>query len=506
MKLTMSEYLLELKGISKTFPGVKALDDVHFQLKAGQVHALIGENGAGKSTFIKVITGVHNPDCGEMFIDGAPVRFSNPREAREAGIAAIYQHVTCYPDLSVAENIFIGHEEVTPGVKKLRWKRMNEEARKYLEQLGASISPKAIMGTLSVAQQQIVEIAKALSINARIIIMDEPTAALTRRESEELYRITGQLRDEGKGIIFISHRFEDMYRVASQVTVLRDSRYVGSWAVDEIGSDKLIYAMVGRELKQMYPPRETAIGEEILRVEGLSKVGYFSDVSFDVKAGEIVSLSGLVGAGRSEVCQAIFGYWPFGAGKITFEGNAIHPKSPRHAMDIGIGYLPEDRQRQGLILDWSIGKNITLATLRQHSKNGIFSVKAETETAERLSRLVNVKCIGIQDLAGSLSGGNQQKVIVAKLLASKLKFIMLDEPTKGVDVGAKYAIYEIMRELCAQGIGILIISSEMPEVFGMSDRIVVMREGRVTAIFDTHETTPEAVLEASMVSKKARAG
>ncbi len=497
----MSELLLELKGVSKTFPGVKALDDVHFQLKAGQIHALMGENGAGKSTFIKVITGVHKPDCGEMYIDGKKVDFINPREATAMGIAAIYQHVTCYPDLSVAENIFVGHEVISPKLKKMNWKEMRDKAALYLKQLGTDIDPKTTMGNLSVAQQQIVEIAKALSINARIIIMDEPTAALSKRESEELYRITLQLRDEGKGIIFISHRFEDMYRVASQVTVLRDSKYIGSWPVDGIEQEKLIYAMVGRELKQMYPPKSNEIGDEVFRAEGLYKTGYFADVSFDVRAGEIVALSGLVGAGRSEVCAAIFGHWPLDKGKLTLNGAAVSPNSPRAAMKLGIGYLPEDRQKQGLILDWSIGKNITLATLDQHAKRGLLSVKSENETAERLSQLVGVKCTSIQDLASSLSGGNQQKVIVAKLLASSLKFIMLDEPTKGVDVGAKYAIYEIMRELSAEGIGILMVSSEMPEVLGMSDRVVVMREGRVMCVLNTHETSQEAILEASMMRR-----
>lgn len=500
----MEEYLLELNGISKTFPGVKALDNVHFRLKAGSVHALMGENGAGKSTFIKVITGVHQPDCGEIRLDGKPIVFDDPKQATAQGIAAIYQHVTCYPDLSVTENIFVGHELTADRTGRIDWKRMHKLAEGFLRQLGSDIDPRTIMGELSVAQQQIVEIAKALSINARIIIMDEPTAALTKRESEELYRITLQLRDEGKGIIFISHRFEDMYRVADRVTVFRDAKYIGDWAVGEIGNDKLIYAMVGRELKQMYPPKANEIGNEVLRVEGLHKTGYFADISFDVRAGEILAISGLVGAGRSEVCEAIFGYWPYDAGHIYMEGKEVRIRSPRQAMDLGIGYLPEDRQKQGLVLDWSISKNITLATLKQHSSRGVLSIRRENETAGRLSKLVNVKAQSTQDLASSLSGGNQQKVIVAKLLASELKVILLDEPTKGVDVGAKYAIYEIMRELSAKGIAIVMISSEMPEVLGMSDRVVVMREGRVTCILHTNETTQEAILEAAMVAPGRR--
>ncbi len=493
--------LLELRGISKTFPGVKALTDVHFALQAGQIHALMGENGAGKSTFIKVITGIHQPDAGgEMLLDGKSVHFSNPREATQAGIAAIYQHVTCYPDLTVAENIFIGHEQVGRGGRIL-WREMNARAGEYLARLGTNIDPRATMGTLSVAQQQIVEIAKAISTNARILIMDEPTAALTRRESEELYRITEQLRDEGKGIIFISHRFEDMYRLASHVTVFRDSRYIGDWPVDEITNDKLIYAMVGRSLTQMYPEQTAAVGAVRFSAQGLSKVGYFKDVSFDVRAGEIVAVCGLVGAGRSEVCQAIFGYWPHDGGKLFLDGNEVNPSSPRAAMDLGIGYLPEDRQKQGLILDWAIGRNITLATLDQYERRGMLSVKSEEEVADRLSKLVSVKAQSIQDLASSLSGGNQQKVIVAKLLASKLKLIILDEPTKGVDVGAKHQIYEIMRRLSDEGIAIVMVSSEMPEVLGMSDRAVVMREGRVAGIFDTATATQETLLEAAMVAK-----
>ncbi len=501
----MADCLLELRNISKTFPGVKALSGVHFKLYPGQIHALMGENGAGKSTFIKVITGVHQPDPGgEMFLAGAPVHFSTPKEATQAGIAAIYQHVTCYPDLSVAENIFIGHEEVDK-TGRILWNKMYKRASEYLQRLGTQIDSHAVMGTLSVAQQQIVEIAKAISTDARILIMDEPTAALTKRESEELYRITEQLRDEGKGIIFISHRFEDMYRLASHVTVFRDSKYIGDWDVGDISNDKLIYAMVGRELKQMYPPKTATVGQERLKVAGLSKVGYFKDISFDVKAGEIVAISGLVGSGRSEVCQALFAYWPYDEGKIDLDGKLVKPQSPKEAMDLGIGYLPEDRQKQGLILDWSIGKNITLATLKDYGKRGVINVKQEDVAAEKLSKLVNVKATGIEDLASSLSGGNQQKVIVAKLLASKLKVIIMDEPTKGVDVGAKFAIYEIMRRLSDEGIAIIMVSSEIPEVLGMSDRIVVMREGRVTRTLETATATQEAILEAAMVAEGRKA-
>lgn len=499
----MSEYILELKGITKTFPGVKALDNVCFNLKRGEIHALIGENGAGKSTFIKIITGVHPQDEGEIFLDGKKVDIRNPKDAQKMGIAAIYQHVTCYPDLSVTENIFMGHEKIKKGSKRILWNEMHSEARKLLEELGANFDPKIQMGALSVAQQQIVEIAKALSTNAKIIIMDEPTAALTKRESEELYRIAEQLKSNGVSIIFISHRLEDIYKIASRVTVFRDARYIGTWDVDKISNDELIVAMVGREITQLFPKKETKIGDELLRVEGFGKAGYFADVSFTLHKGEILGLTGLIGAGRSEVCQSIFGILAHDKGKLYIEGKEVKIKNPLQAMDLGIGYLPEDRQKQGLVLQWGIGKNITLATLQKFSSKGWLNIDKEAEVAKGLSERINVKAKSIFDLASSLSGGNQQKVIVAKLLSADLKIIILDEPTKGVDVGAKSAIHEIMSDLACQGFGVIMVSSEMPEVLGMSDRIVVMREGRVAAILDRKNATQEAILEAAMVNRAA---
>lgn len=500
----MSQYLLELHGITKLFPGVKALDDVSFQLKKGQIHALMGENGAGKSTFIKVITGVHKPDKGEVILRGERVSFNSPKEASEKGIAAIYQHVTSYPDLSVTENIFIGHEIIHPVTKKIQWRQMHKVASECLERLGSNIDPHVEMGTLSVAQQQIVEIAKAISMNAEILIMDEPTAALTKQESEELYRITEQLKDEGKGIIFISHRFEDMYRLADDVTVLRDSKYIGSWKVDEINDSKLIMAMVGRELTQMYPSSHSEIGDVIFTCEGLSKTGYFQDINFDVREGEILAITGLVGAGRSEVCESIFGAFPYDSGKLNLHGEDFTSSSVSHVMKQGIGFLPEDRQRQGLILDWSIEKNITLATLEKYSDGPFLDRNKEFVKAETLAKQMDVKAPNIETKASALSGGNQQKVIFAKLLASDVKLIILDEPTKGVDVGAKYQIYEIMRELAAEGYGIIMVSSEMPEVLGMSDRIVVMRDGRVSTIVDTEDATQEMLLAHSMASEPVK--
>lgn len=483
------------------FPGIKALDNVRFKLKRGEIHALMGENGAGKSTFIKIITGVHPQDEGEIYLNGQKVNFKNPKDAQKMGIAAIYQHVTCFPDLSVTENIFMGHEKIQKGSKRILWNEMHSEARKLLGELGANFDPKTQMGALSVAQQQIVEIAKALSTNAKIIIMDEPTAALTKRESEELYKITEKLRDKGASIIFISHRFEDMYRLASKVTVLRDSKYIGTWGVNEISQEDLIVAMVGREITQLFPEKEAKIGKERLRVEGLGKTGFLADVSFTLHKGEILGFTGLVGARRSEVFQAIFGIHPYDKGKVFLDGKEVKITNPLEAMNLGIGYLPEDRQKQGLVLQWEIGRNITLPTLKKFSDNGWLNGNKEAEVARALSEKLNVKAKSIFDLVSSLSGGNQQKVVFAKLLAADLDVIILDEPTKGVDVGAKSAIYEIINDLACQGYGIILISSEMPEVIGMCDRIVVMREGRVTAVLDTKDATQEAILEAAMINK-----
>lgn len=494
----MSEYILELKGITKIFPGVKALDNVHFQLKQGEIHALMGENGAGKSTFIKVITGVHQAEEGEIFINGEKVEIKNPKDAQKLSIAAIYQHGTAYQHLSVTENIFIGHEKMTK-FHTIDWKQMHKDAKALLERLGSDIDPHSSMGNLTVAEQQIVEIAKAISTNAKIIIMDEPTAALSKRECEELYRITEQLRDEGCSIIFISHRFEDMYRLATRVTVFRDSQYIGTWNVDEISNEVLISKMVGREISQIYPKQEVERGEEIFRVEGLSKTGYYKDVSFSLHKGEILAMTGLVGAGRTEVCQGIMGIERPDKGKVILEGKTLSIKHPSDAMKAGIGCLPEDRQKQGLILDWGLGQNVTLSTLEKFTKFTVINRKAERERSKELLEKVKTKALSVFDKASSLSGGNQQKVIVAKVLNSDLKVVILDEPTKGVDVGAKAQIYEIMSELAAQGFGVIMISSEMPEVLGMADTILVMKEGRVSKIFaDATGVTQEQILEAAM--------
>ncbi|GHV70395.1 ribose import ATP-binding protein RbsA [Spirochaetia bacterium] len=500
--------ILKLSSIVKTFPGVKALDGVHFELRPGEIHALMGENGAGKSTFIKIITGVYAPDGGEIFIDGKPVLIKTPLDAQALGIAAIYQHVTCFPDISVAENIFMGHELVRGPVKRVDWRTMHQKAGGLLEQLGANFDSRAIMGTLSVAQQQIVEIAKALSSNARIIIMDEPTAPLSNRESEDLYRITLGLKEKGVSIIFISHRFEDMYRLADRVTVLRDGKYINTWNIADVDDNTLTTAMVGREIVQFFPPRNTntntntMAGNVIFKVEGLSRTGYFKDVAFELRKGEVLALTGLVGAGRTEVCEAIYGIASYDAGTITLDGKNLDHPSPTEALAEGIGYLPEDRLKQGLVLRWEIAKNITLPALEKFTRHSWLDKNRENAASGELADKLSIKAVSVHDKVSTLSGGNQQKVIVAKLLTADMKVIILDEPTKGVDVGAKTAIYKIMNDLVHAGYGIIMVSSEMPEVLGMSDRVVVMRDGRVTASMDTKDATQEKILRYAMQDRE----
>ena len=500
----MSETILELRDITKIFPGVRALDKVQFTLKKGEIHALMGENGAGKSTFIKVITGVHQAEEGEMLLDGQVVQFKGTRDAQKAGIAAIYQHGTAYPHLSVAENIFMGHHKKKFGL--VQWRQMYAEANKLLGELNADFDSRTLMGNLSVAQQQMVEIAKALSMNARILIMDEPTAALTKRESEELYRITRKLRDEGVSIIFISHRFEDMYALATRVTVFRDAKYIGTYDVDGITNADLITAMVGREIKELFPKPQVELGEEVLRVENLSRTGFFKDVSFHVRKGEILGLTGLVGARRTEVVQTIFGVEKMTSGTVYLDGKPIKIHNPTEAINRGIGLLPENRQTEGLILDWGIGRNITLPELKGYVNKLFLDEKKERSTSKELAERVDTKAVTVFDKASSLSGGNQQKVVVAKALGSDFKVLILDEPTKGVDVGAKAAIYEIMGELAQQGYAIIMISSEMPEILGMCDRIVVMCEGRVTGELQREEATQEKILALAMTKQTAEEG
>jgi len=494
----MSENILELHSISKSFPGVQALDNVDFDLRPGEIHALVGENGAGKSTLVKVISGVYQPDAGEIRLQGRPVTFPNPLVAQQHGVAAIYQEPTLFPDLSIAENIFIGHQPVRSVTRRVDWKRMYEQAGELLSSLGVKLDPRARVRGLSVAQQQMVEIAKALSLNARILIMDEPTSALTLRDVADLFRITRRLREAGTSIIFISHRLGEAFELADRITVLRDGHYIGTRAVKDTTTDEVIRMMVGRTLDTLFPKEEVTPGEVVLRVDGLTKEGAFYDISFELRRGEILGLAGLVGARRTNVAHAIFGVSPADSGTIWVDGRQVHIRNPKDALALGIAYVPEDRQHQGLVLPMNITQNITLPILKELARQGIWlDNDAERQTAQQFVERLDVRAAGLQQKVQELSGGNQQKVVLAKWLAARPRILILDEPTRGIDVGTKAAVHKLMSILAGQGMAILMISSELPEILGMSDRIVVMYEGRITGHFTREEATQENIMAAA---------
>ncbi len=493
----MGKTILEMIDIKKSFSGIYALSGINFSLEMGEVHALLGENGAGKSTLIKVLGGIYKPDSGTIKINGQEVEINGVSDAQEKGIGIIHQEIVLVPYLTVAQNLFLGREIKTKfGTVDMR--ETNRRAGEMLANLGVNIHPDTLVESLTIAQQQMVEIAKALSTNAKIIILDEPTAALTRNESEKLYTLVDKLKENGVSIIFISHRFEDMYRLASRVTVFRDSQYIGTYDVNGITNADLIKAMVGREINDLFPKPEVKLGDEMLRIEHLSRTGFFKDVSFNVRAGEIVGLTGLVGAGRTEVMEAVCGITRPDEGKVFLEGKEIYIKTPSDAMEKGIILLPEDRQKQGLVMSWGLGRNVTLPIISKYAKSGFNDEKAERELSKKLLEEVDTKAVDIFQPASSLSGGNQQKVVVAKALAQEMKVVIMDEPTKGVDVGAKAEIYAIMGDLAKKGYAIILISSEMPEILGMADRIIVMCNGRKTGELNRGEATQEGILELSM--------
>jgi rhamnose transport system ATP-binding protein len=487
--------VIEARGLSKSFGGVHALREVPLTVRAGEVLALLGENGAGKSTLIKLITGIYQPDAGEILLDGRPVRFAGTRDALDQGVAAIYQEPSLFPDLDIAENIFVGRQPRGGG--RIDWRRMYADAAALLRRLGVALNPRTRARELSVAQMQMVEIARAISVDARVLIMDEPTSSLTQREVEELFTIVRQLRDQGAAIIFISHRLEELFAIADRVTVLRDGAYVDTRPLAGVTTEDLIRMMVGRNLDELFPKLEVAPGEVLLEVRGLSLPGRFADVSFQLRKGEIVGMAGLVGAGRTEVAEAIFGVAPAASGTIHLDGRAVQITRPEDALRLGIGYVPEDRKLHGLILQMSIAQNITLPTLKSFTRLGWLDGKAERERAVADARRLEVKMTGVDQPAGQLSGGNQQKVVLAKWLGTKPRVLILDEPTRGIDVGTKAAVHRLMSQLAAEGMAILMISSELPEVLGMSDRILVMREGRLTGQFSRGEATQERLMSAA---------
>jgi rhamnose transport system ATP-binding protein len=498
--------LLAVAGIEKSFPGVRALSGVSFEVAPGEVHALLGENGAGKSTLIKIISGVYQPDAGTIHVDGRPLRLDSPDDARRAGIATIYQELLLFRDLTVAENVFMGHAPRSRS-GRLDWKAMAAKTEALLAALEiVDLAPSRIVGSLSVGNRQRVEIVRALSQDARLLIMDEPTAALTEYDVTRLFDIVRRLKSRGVGIIYISHRMDEIFQLADRVTVLRDGAQVGTRLVAETSSAELVQMMVGRQIESLFPKVPAPVGAPVLEVRDLVRRPMTKGISLTVRAGEILGLAGLVGSGRSELAQTIFGVTPAESGEILVSGEPVQIRSPGRAWALGIAYVPEDRATQGLVRPMTVRENFSLASLAKVARFGFIDFAAETRLAETGVTRFRVKAGSLDQVVGRLSGGNQQKIVLGKWLANQPKLLILDEPTRGIDVGAKSEIHRLMCELAAQGLAILMISSELPEVLGMSDRVLVMREGRLVAEFSRTEATPEAVGAAMMGSQGADAG
>ena len=494
LPLTVSDLLLDVRGVSKSFGGVCALGDVSLQVRAGEVHALCGENGAGKTTLIKLITGAHQPDSGTIAINGQIVERLDPSLSRALGIAAIYQQPALFPDLTVAENIALRLERGGPW-RRIRWNQRRARARELLHSIGANISVDAVVRELTMPQQQLVEIAAALGGRARLLILDEPTASLSDREVDHLFQIVRDLRAQGVGMIYISHRLEEIAQLADRVTVLRDGKHVATKPISEVSKSDLVRLMVGRELAAVFPKISVEPGAVALETRGLgSRAAGVRDVSLRVRSGEILGLAGLVGAGRTELAGVLFGLTPADSGEILLSGKPVVVDSPQTAVELGIAYVPEDRRRHGVILQMPIASNATLAILRRIATAGWLDFREERRIAASFIQRLAIKTPSVQTLAGNLSGGNQQKVALARWLAAEPSLIILDEPTQGVDVGAKAEIHRLMGELAQRGLAIILISSELPEVLGMSDRIAVMHEGRIAGELARGEATQDRVM------------
>lgn len=492
-----SQPLFALRDVSKVFPGVRALDGVHLELYPGKVTALVGENGAGKSTIVKTMTGIYQPEAGEIWFDGAAITIPNPEHARQLGITAIHQETVLFDEMTVAENIFAGSYLTHGRMGNLDWAAMNERAADILQEIEAPLSPKALLKGLSIGQKHMVAIARALSVKARVVILDEPTAALSHHEIQELYSIVQRLKESGVAILFISHKFDEIFAVADHYTVFRDGKYVGAGAIADISEPELVEMMVARSVDNTYPKVETDIGVEVFRAEGLSHPTEFEDISFTVHQGEILGFYGLVGAGRTEVMKALFGLSEQSSGQLFLNGETVNIDTPAAAIQHGIVYVPEERQQQGVMLDLPIYQNISLPQLDQTSFLGFLSARKEYDLAHDYGARLNVKTSNWSEAVNNLSGGNQQKVVIAKWLATHPKVIILDEPTKGIDIGSKAAVHEFMSELVGQGLAVIMVSSELPEVMGMSDRIIVMNEGLVVREFARADASAEAIISAA---------
>ncbi|MCI6710784.1 MAG: sugar ABC transporter ATP-binding protein [Anaerovoracaceae bacterium] len=484
---------IEMTGIMKSFGTNQVLDNAGFFLRDGEVHALMGENGAGKSTLMKILTGVYTRDGGIVKVNGQEVNYSNPQEAEAAGIVFIYQELNVMFDLTVEENLFMG-KEITKGFGICDKKAMRAKAEEVLERMGVSIPVDTVMSDLSVGQQQMIEICKALLVDAKVIIMDEPTAALTQSETAALFEVIENLKKRGVSIVYISHRMEEIFELCDRITVLRDGQYIDTCEIKDITMDDVVKMMIGREIGERYPSRNHSVGKTVFEVKGLSRKGAFNDVSFTVGAGEVLGVSGLMGAGRTEIMQAVFGYLPADSGEILIDGQPVKIKNPMDAMKAGIGFITEDRKVEGLMLDKTIRENIALANLGTISGSGVISKAKEKSLISRGIEEFKIRCFGTEHECGNLSGGNQQKVVLAKWIYTEPKILILDEPTRGVDIGAKKEIYNVINDMARKGVAIIMVSSELPEILGMSDRVMVVREGDVRGILNIENASQESIM------------
>ncbi len=494
--MTAAMPVLRLSGISKSFPGVKALSEVSLELYAGQVTALVGENGAGKSTIVKVLTGIYQPDVGVIEVDGQQVSFASPQAASDAGVTAIHQETVLFDELTVAENIFLGHAP-QGRFGLMDWAEMTARARVLLARIGTDLDPQVKLRDLGIASKHLVAIARALSVDARVVIMDEPTAALSYKEINELYALIEKLKAEGKAILFISHKFDEVFRIADRYTVFRDGAFIGAGAIGDVTEGALVQMMVGRAVDQIFPKRSHNVGVPVLTVAGYSHPTEFADIGFTLHRGEILGFYGLIGAGRSEVMQAIFGITRPSKGACRIDDKVVVIRSTAQAIENGIVYVPEDRGKQGAVKGLPIFQNVTLASLGQTSRAGFLRLAQEFALAREYTQRLDLRAASLDLDVGLLSGGNQQKVVIAKWLATKPRVIILDEPTKGIDIGSKAAVHEFMAELAAEGLAVIMVSSEIPEVLGMSDRVIVMREGRIADEVVGTDMTPERLVRAA---------